>query len=162
MLNHTLHHIYKVLCMVVYFLTRATSRTLLICLAFTFCGLLRRLRYTRLRHSASHEIISFFHPHLSWLGGFCIGIIDWAQPNAAWYMALGTCCFNEYCVRGKFLSCRLYWGKSCHLHLFTSYLVDAAWYIKQTNLSMVFSSLSMITTAVELLHSYTKLSVNCG
>ena len=82
----------------------------------------------------------FFHPHWSRIGRFCIGINDRAQTNAAWYTALRTRCFNESCVRSKFSSCRLCWAKSCRLHLFTLYLVDAAWYIKQTNLSMVFLS----------------------
>ena len=81
-----------------------------------------------------------FHPHSSRIGRFCIGINNRAQTNAAWYTALRTRCFNESCVGSKFSSCRPYWVKSCRLHLFTSYLVDAAWYIKQTNLSMVFLS----------------------
>ena len=70
-----------------------------------------------------------FHPHSSGLGRFYIGINDWAQTNAAWYTALRTCCFSESCVGGKFSSCQPYWAKSCRRHLFTSYLVDAAWYI---------------------------------
>ena len=42
-----------------------------------------------------------FHPHSSGLGRFCIGINDWVQTNAAWYMALRTCCFNESCAWGS-------------------------------------------------------------
>ena len=99
----------------------------------------------------------FFHPHSSGLGWLCIGIKDRAETNAA----LKTCCFNESCVWGKFSSCWSYWAKSCGLHLFNSYSVDAAWYIKQANLLMVFISLS-ITSTVGLLHSFTKFSVNCG
>ena len=68
---------------------------------------------------------------------------DRAQKNAAWYMALRKCCINESCLRGKFSSCRPDWAKSCRLHLFISYLVDAAWCIKQRNLLMVFISLSI-------------------
>ena len=102
-----------------------------------------------------------FHPHSSGLGRFCIGINDRAQTNTAWYTVLKRCCFKESCVRGKFLSCQSYWAKSYYLHLFNSYLVDAAWYIKQTNPFKVFISLS-ITSAVGLLHSFAKLSVNCG
>ena len=88
-----------------------------------------------------------FHPHSFGLGRFCIGINEWTQTKAAWYTALRRCCFNESCVGSKFLSCWLQWAK--RYHLFTSYLVDVTWYIKQTNPSIVFISLS-ITSAVGL------------
>ena len=45
--------------------------------------------------------------------------------------------------------------------LFTSYLIDTAWCIKQTNISMVFISL-LITSVVGLFYGFNKLSVNCG
>ena len=89
-----------------------------------------------------------FYPHSSGLRRFCIGINDRAQKNAAWYMALRKYCINESCVRGKFSSSRPDWAKSCRLHLFTSYLVDATWYIKQTNLSM------MVFISLDNLHSW--------
>ena len=141
------------------FCTGATSKT---SLTSTFCELLTCIRYIRLCHPAGTKLFPcLFHTHSSGLGWFCIGINDRAQTNTAWYTVLKRCCFKESCVRGKFLSCQSYWAKSCYLHLFNSYLVDAAWYIKQTNLFKVFISLS-ITYAVGLLHSFAKLSVNCG
>ena len=135
---------------------------LLFALHSPFVSSLHGLRYTRLRYPAWHENISLLAPSsfiwiwkvLHWYQRFVLSkqFLIHGSDNMLLQRNLG---------RGKFSSCRPYWAKICHLHLFTSCLVDAAWYIKQTNLSMAFSSLS-ITSAVGLLHSFTKLSVNCG
>ena len=158
MFKHTFHHIYKVLYMVVQLSNR--SNVYNISIRLTFCEVLTSYTLGCVIQHGTKLFSCLFHAHLSGLGRFSIGINNWAQTNVAWYKALRTCCSNESCVGGKFSSCWSYWTKSCYLHLFTSYLGDPAWYIKQKNLSMVFISLS-ITSAVGLLHSFTKLSVNC-